>query len=134
MKRDRFITLLAILVVAITFVPKISLAGAVSPSVATAITNDVKLQGASLIIKVRRGGPRVRRAQRRRPGGHRPNYNRPHAQRKWRGRRWGRRIGGIIVGTAIVAAIAGQVPPRPADGLCWAWTDGARTRGYWYDC
>jgi hypothetical protein len=135
MKSFGYIRLLAVVVMAMGFVPKAAMAGAAMPIASVAILNGAEFGGMSPIIKVRRGGRlKVRPAARRRPGAHRPNFNRPHDRRKWRGRRWGARIGGIIVGTAIGVAIAGQVPPRPADGLCWTWSDGARSSGYWYDC
>ena len=135
MKSFGYIGLVAVVVMAMGLVTKAAMAGAVMPIASVAILKGAELGGTSAIIKVRRGGRvKVRPSARRRPGGHRPNFNRPHARKKWRGKRWGQRIGGIIVGTAIGVAIAGQVPPRPADGLCWTWSDGARSSGYWYDC
>jgi len=51
----------------------------------------------------------------------------------WRGARWGAVVAGITLGTIIVVA-ANSAPPPPAEGLCWTWTNAARTQGYWYYC
>jgi len=43
--------------------------------------------------------------------------------------------GAIVAGVAIGTVIAASVPPPvPAPGLCWYWSSGAYTQGYWDYC
>lgn len=103
------------------------------------------LNSSNLVVEVRGRGKRAHRAKKRgrRPNANRPNrpnrpgYNRPNRD-KWkkraRRRYWGRVVGGIALGATIAATTAGRVPPPPAAGLCWTWTNTARTQGYWYYC
>jgi hypothetical protein len=40
-------------------------------------------------------------------------------------------VGGVALGTLIAVT---AVPPAPAPGLCWYWTDASQTQGYWDYC
>lgn len=55
-------------------------------------------------------------------------------RREVRRRHVGRVVAGIVLGTVLTVAVAGQVPPRPSPDLCWFWSGGSRTNGYWYHC
>lgn len=103
------------------------------------------LNSSDLVAKVRGRSKRAHRAKRRgrRPNANRPNRpNRPGANRpnrnKWkkraRRRFWGRVVGGIALGTTIAVLNAGRAPAPPSSGLCWTWTNNARSQGYWYYC
>jgi hypothetical protein len=40
-------------------------------------------------------------------------------------------VGGVALGTLIAVT---AIPPVPAPGLCWYWTDASQTQGYWDYC
>lgn len=54
-------------------------------------------------------------------------------RRGWRGRHWGAVAYGVTLGTVIVVA-ANTPPPPPHGSLCWTWSNGVRTSGFWYYC
>lgn len=64
----------------------------------------------------------------------RPGYNFGKYERWKRRRDFGRAVVGTVVIGAIIATAANTIPPRPSNDLCWVWTDGSRTRGYWNYC
>lgn len=64
----------------------------------------------------------------------RPGYNFGRYDRWKRRRDFGRAVIGTVIIGAIIATAANTVPPRPSADLCWVWTDGSRTRGYWNYC
>jgi len=43
-------------------------------------------------------------------------------------------IAGVVLGAVISAAVRGSVPPAPAPGLCWYWSDAYQQSGYWAHC
>lgn len=43
-------------------------------------------------------------------------------------------VAGVVLGSVITAAVRGVVPPVPAPGLCWYWSDPYQQRGYWTHC
>lgn len=55
-------------------------------------------------------------------------------RREVRRRHAGRVVAGIVLGTVLSVAVAGQIPPPPSPDLCWFWSGGSRTDGYWYYC
>ena len=133
MKPLSYIKAVSILLMIIGLVPKAAMAATFTPAATVAIFNGAQLGGKGS-SRSARGDQECGQQRGGGPAGIGQTFNRPQNRRKWRGRRWGAQIGGIIVGTAVGVAIAGQAPPRPADGLCWTWNNPARTSGYWSDC
>ncbi len=43
-------------------------------------------------------------------------------------------IAGVIIGAVITAAVRGTPPSPPSPELCWQWSNGERTRGFWRPC
>jgi hypothetical protein len=43
-------------------------------------------------------------------------------------------VAGVVLGSVITAAVRGAVPPVPAPGLCWYWSDPYQQSGYWTHC
>jgi hypothetical protein len=43
-------------------------------------------------------------------------------------------VAGVALGAVIAAAARGVVPPPPAQGLCWYWSDPYQENGYWDRC
>lgn len=52
----------------------------------------------------------------------------------WRRDRTREIVAGVVLGAVITAAVRGAVPPAPAPGICWVWSDPYRERGYWDRC
>ena len=57
----------------------------------------------------------------------RGGYYRPYVRAPY----YGAIVAGVALGTLIVATAP---PPVPAPGLCWFWSSGAYTQGYWDYC
>jgi len=55
--------------------------------------------------------------------------------RGWSARPYfGTAIAGVVLGSVVAANAVGVVPASPDPNLCWFWTDGSRTQGYWSYC